>query len=171
MPSLFPNVLTPCPPALFRGTGEPHKERSERCGEAPGRASPAWLGSGSVPYRPQYFGGRRGAQTHTQEREKPPRPLVTPPQAWRGAHTHTPGGTRNRANPNASEPGAYILLLAVTSRLVLEAGPAAFLLQWTRGLAGSSVLLAALGAQKVTGFGRDGERAGGVDLPAEPLVQ
>ena len=80
-------------------------------------------------------------------------------------------GRTPKTQPNANDTGAYILLLAVTSRLVLEAGPAAFLLQWTRGLAGSAVLLAALGAQEVTRFGRNGERAGGVDLPAEPLVQ
>lgn len=81
------------------------------------------------------------------------------------------GGGTPKTQPNANDTGAYILLLAVTSRLVLEAGPAVFLLQWTRGLAGSAVLLAALGAQEVTRFGGNGERAGGVDLPAEPLVQ
>lgn len=144
-------------------------------GTARGRAGPgsARLPAGSVPYYSRHFRGRRGAQRPAWKSGQTARNRCQP----RGAHSHPAGqgagrgGTQNPTQPHANDTGAYILLLAVTSRLVLEAGPAAFLLQWTRGLAGSAVLLAALAAQEVTRFGRNRERAGGVDLPAEPLVQ
>lgn len=175
--SAFPKVLTPRRPAPLHGSGEPSKElgNGESCGDSAGAASPSSprLPAGSVPYYSRHFG-------EAEERQDPPGRADKPQEIAASLEGHTAipqdrgrggGGTQNPTQPHANDSGAYILLLAVTSRLVLEAGPAAFLLQWTRGLAGSAVLLAALGAQEVTRFGGNGERAGGVDLPAEPLVQ
>lgn len=172
----FPNLLTPRPPALLRDSGEPRKEpgNGERCGKRGGGRAPARLGSVRAPSRTT-----PGTSGEEEERKDPLEERTSrkkSPPARRGtqASGRTGGGggdTQNPTQPNANDTDAYILLLAVTSRLVLEAGPAAFLLQWTRGLAGSAVLLAALGAQEATRFGGNGERAGGVDLPAEPLVQ
>lgn len=144
-------------------------------GTARGRRVPAPPDSQRAPSRTI-----PGTSGEAEERQDPPGRADKPQEIAASLEGHTAipqdrgrggGGTQNPTQPHANDSGAYILLLAVTSRLVLETGPAAFLLQWTRGLAGSAVLLAALGAQEVTRFGGNGERAGGVDLPAEPLVQ
>lgn len=173
----FPKVLTPLPPAPLLGSGEPRKElgKGTAAGTARGGRVPAPLHSQRAPSRTI-----AGTSEQEQERKDPPGRADKPQEIAASFEGHPAipqdrgrggGGTQNPTQPHANDTGAYILLLAVTSRLVLEAGPAAFLLQWTRGLAGSAVLLAALGAQEVTRFGGNGERAGGVDLPAEPLVQ
>lgn len=110
--------------------------------------------------------GRSGVPaTHNHTRRGGPS-IHTP------AHTHVytpPPHTHSHASPPRA--GAYILVLAVAARLVLEAGPGLGRRRAPRGLARRAVLVGARRPQQAAGLGGGGEGAGRVDLPAEALVQ